>query len=159
MNINDAKFWLQFFNSVNSDVHPGLFRPDGEGTFEAIYSKKDYYDSNIDFIIGVYLSLQRCHLFNDGNKRSSLALFLVMLEQEGKYFGDEKFLADCQILYIEKELNEKDFITVIKFFIVDDITLPTSAGSVKNMERLTRQLNEGIKQVQININDLDNKLN
>lgn len=102
-------------NGENSGLYPGIFKD--AGTFEAIISKKPYYDSDLEFIIGMYISLQKCHVFHDGNKRTSLGLFELLLSSINFYILDEIKLVDFQVLYIENKITKEEFIIMINKLI------------------------------------------
>lgn len=57
----------------------------------------------------MYISLQKCHVFHDGNKRTSFGLLQVLLETNGYYILDELDLVDSQILFIEGKITIDKF--------------------------------------------------
>ncbi len=98
-------------NKLNSGLYPGSFKD--QRTFEAIISKYGYYNSELEFIIEMFISLQKCHVFHDGNKRTSLGLTQVLLEANGYYIIDEIEFVDAQILFIENKLCIEEFRTIL----------------------------------------------
>lgn len=94
-------------NAEHSGLYPGKFKD--KGTFEAVVSKKHYYNNDLDFAVAMYISLQKCHVFHDGNKRTSLGLLEYMLEKIDYSILSYLDLVDYQILFIENEICEKQF--------------------------------------------------
>lgn len=106
----DIKEIVKYASAINkeySGLYPGKFKD--VGTFEAVLSKSGYYSSNLEFSVEVYISLQKCHVFHDGNKRTSLSLFQAFLEASGYKLKDKVQCADYQILYIENKITIVEF--------------------------------------------------
>ncbi len=105
-------------NALNSGLYPGHFKD--QGTFEAILAKYYYYSSSLEFIVEMFISLQKCHVFHDGNKRTSLGLTQVLLEANNYYIVNELELVDAQILFIEGKINIDYFREIIYISIEKD---------------------------------------
>lgn len=106
-NIDEVVEIASLINKEHSGLYPGNFKD--VGTFEAILAKYGYYSTNLEFSIEVYISLQKCHVFHDGNKRTSLSLFQILLSSCGKNLSDRTLCADYQILYIENKISTEEF--------------------------------------------------
>lgn len=105
--INEVVKYASIINKEHSGLYPGKFKD--VGTFEAVLAKYGYYSTNLEFSVEVYISLQKCHVFHDGNKRTSLSLFQIFLGSCGMELKDKTLCADYQILYIENKITTEEF--------------------------------------------------
>lgn len=113
-------------NKQVSQFKPGIFKD--RGTFEAVIAKSVYFDeeTKLDYFVTMFVSLQKCHVFHDGNKRTSLSLFVYCIEEICGLnlikIADwlptaYEYLADSQVSYIEHYIDEERFRKNIFAFI------------------------------------------
>lgn len=67
----------KLLNTRHSDFKPGEFAD--RNSYEATFSKKGYYNSDLEFILELFISHHNVHSFRDGNKRTALNLFLDLI--------------------------------------------------------------------------------
>jgi death-on-curing family protein len=94
-------------------LYPGLVKY--EDGFFSIFASADYYEEPIQFLIKMYISLIDNHVFYDGNKRSALYLFVVLLASinYGIKKGKEKEITDSVITYLEKKMTKEELTILI----------------------------------------------
>lgn len=126
LDIDDFCDRVLAINKQVSQFKPGIFKD--RGTFEAVMSKSVYFDeeAKLDYFVTMFVSLQKCYVFHDGNKRTSLSLFVYCIEEicglnliqiaDGLPSAYE-YLADIQVSYIEHQIDEERFKRSIYAFI------------------------------------------
>ncbi|MEQ7217189.1 DUF262 domain-containing protein [Vagococcus fluvialis] len=102
----------QLLNSKHSNFQPGVFA--GKNEYEATFSKKCYFQSELEFIVEIFISHHNVHAFIDGNKRTALNFFLELLYKYTKfYIKDVLLIQDAQIYYLIEKINKEEFIQII----------------------------------------------
>ena len=71
--LKDYLHYGKVLNSKHSNFLPGVFAE--KNSYEASFSKKCYYNSELEFIIELFISHHNIHAFEDGNKRTALNFF------------------------------------------------------------------------------------
>lgn len=104
--------FAQILNFKHSDFNPGKFAE--KNSYESSFAKKVYYDSELEFIINLFISHHNVHAFDDGNKRTALNLFIDLIDKFTTFsIGDIITIQDSQILYLEKQINAEEFRKII----------------------------------------------
>lgn len=95
-----------------------------EDKFEAMaarphtkYFGVELYSTNFQKICCYYHSISRGHIFHNGNKRTALAVFLVLLEINGLILDvDDIFLEDftVKIAHEEKYRDDKAVMSIVE---------------------------------------------
>lgn len=107
-------YYAKLLNLKHSDFNPGIFAE--RNSYESSFAKKVYYDSELNFIISLFISHHNIHAFDDGNKRTALNLFIDMIHKfTNCYIEDIILIQDSQILYLEKKINEEAFRQIIYY--------------------------------------------
>ncbi|MBC1475303.1 DUF262 domain-containing protein [Listeria grandensis] len=110
--INEYLEYATILNSRHSDFHPGVFKE--RGAYESTFGKKLYYDSEIAFLIQLFISHLDTHGFHDGNKRTALNLFLDLVDKFTIFqVKDILLIQDAQILYIIKKISLEELEKII----------------------------------------------
>ncbi|MBN9648787.1 DUF262 domain-containing protein [Terrisporobacter glycolicus] len=106
--------YARLLNTKHSDFNPGVFVE--SNSYEASFAKKVYYDSELEYIINLFISHHNIHAFDDGNKRTALNLFIDLLHKfTNVYIEDIMIIQDSQILYLEKVINQEEFRKIIYY--------------------------------------------
>lgn len=99
-------------NSKHSSFKPGTFHE--KNSYEATFSKKYYYSSELEFIVELFISHHRVHAFMDGNKRTALNYLFDLLYKFTKYkISNVIRIQDAQIHYLTNRITEGEFIQII----------------------------------------------
>jgi hypothetical protein len=110
--IDNYIHFAQLLNFKHSDFNPGRFAE--KNSYEASFAKKVYFDSDLEFIINLFISHHKIHAFADGNKRTALNLFIDLIHKFTTFsIGDIITIQDSQILYLEKQINAEEFRKII----------------------------------------------
>lgn len=122
----------QLINTRHSDFNPGFFAE--RNSYESSFAKKVYFESELQFIINLFISHHNIHAFEDGNKRTALNLFIDFIDKfTNLYIYDILLIQDAQILYLEKLITEEDFEKIIYF----EVRLKMIKSNIKcNLEHL-----------------------
>ncbi len=121
----DIKYALKTQNIVISESG-GLFGVKDQGCLESVLEniKNDlYYPSFVDKITHLVHSLIKFHTFNDGNKRSSIALGAFFLEVNGLDFCVRKFQNEMENIVVwvaENKINKDLLWKLIDSIIFED---------------------------------------
>ncbi|UZP03733.1 DUF262 domain-containing protein [Clostridium botulinum] len=112
--IDEYIHYAKLLNIRHADFNPGIFVE--ENSYEASFAKKVYYNSDLEFIVSLFISHHNIHAFDDGNKRTALNLFIDLLHKFTTYYiEDIIIIQDAQILYLEKKINEEEFKHIIYY--------------------------------------------
>jgi prophage maintenance system killer protein len=112
--VNEYMNYSRLLNLRHADFNPGIYIE--ANSYEASFAKKVYYNSELEFIVSLFISHHNIHAFDDGNKRTALNLFVDLLHKfTGFYIKDIMIIQDTQILYLEKVINEEDFKHIIYY--------------------------------------------
>ncbi|KAJ74309.1 hypothetical protein M222_1558 [Enterococcus faecalis AZ19] len=104
--------YVQLLNSKHSNFNAGIFASKNE--YEATFAKKVYYESELEFIIEVFISHHNVHAFMDGNKRTALNFLLELLYKYTKfYLNNILVIQDAQIYYLTEQINKDEFVQII----------------------------------------------
>jgi len=99
-------------NIRHADFNPGRFAE--RNSYEASFAKKVYYDSELEFVINLFISHHNIHAFDDGNKRTALNLFIDLIDKLTNFYIENIItIQDSQILYLEKRINADEFRKII----------------------------------------------
>lgn len=102
----------QLLNSRHSNFKPGVFA--GENDYEATFSKKCYFQSELEFIVELFVSHHKVHAFMDGNKRTALNFFLELVYKYTKFYVKNILvIQDAQIYYLTEQISKDEFIQII----------------------------------------------
>lgn len=109
-------------------LQPGLMK--NENGFYSIFASAMYIDDPLDFFAKMYISLINNHVFNDGNKRTALYMFSVMLFPLEYKIVEERNedISNATILYLEKEISEG----ALKNLILDSLENTESTDDILN---------------------------
>lgn len=124
--------YARLLNTRHSDFNPGIFIE--SSSYEASFAKKVYYNSELEFIVNLFISHHNIHAFDDGNKRTALNLFIDLLHKfTNLYIDDIMVIQDSQILYLEKIIDEETF----KHIIYYEVRTKVFSTNIKcNLEHL-----------------------
>lgn len=112
--IDEFVLHAQLINFKHSDFKPGIFAE--RNSYESSFAKKVYFDSELEFIISLFISHHNIHAFEDGNKRTALNLFIDFIDKlANMYVNNILYVQDAQILYLEKKVTEEEFKKLIYF--------------------------------------------
>ncbi|MFS0776450.1 DUF262 domain-containing protein [Neobacillus sp. 3P2-tot-E-2] len=112
--IDEYVLHAQIINLKHSDFQPGVFAE--RNSYEASFAKKVYFDSELEFIISLFISHHNIHAFEDGNKRTALNLFIDFIDKlVNLYIYNIIIVQDAQILYLEKKITENQFKKLLYF--------------------------------------------
>ncbi len=112
--VNEYMNYARLLNIRHADFNPGIYVE--PNSYEASFAKKVYYNSELDFIVNLFISHHNIHAFDDGNKRTALNLFVDLLHKfTAFYIKDIMIIQDAQILYLEKNINEEEFRHIIYY--------------------------------------------
>jgi len=104
----------QILNLKHSEFNPGVFAE--RNSYESSFAKKVYYDSDLDFIVNLFISHHNIHAFDDGNKRTALNLFIDLIHKFTTFsIKDIIIIQESQILYLEKHINTEEFRRIIYY--------------------------------------------
>ncbi|MGM7637394.1 GmrSD restriction endonuclease domain-containing protein, partial [Bacillus sp. Hm123] len=106
--------YAQILNQKHSDFNPGRFAE--RNAYESSFAKKGYYNSELEFIVNLFISHHNIHAFDDGNKRTALNLFIDLIHKFTTFaIKDIITIQDSQILYLEKEITPEEFRHIIYY--------------------------------------------
>lgn len=110
-------------NKIFSYFNPGQFLE--KGNYEASFSKKAYYHSELDFVIELFISHNRIHAFYDGNKRTAFRLLVDLLFSIDYLIKDNyyDYISDIQLQFLTNAKTETDLKNIIYQGIVSKKTL------------------------------------
>lgn len=112
--IDEYVLHAQIINFKHSDFNPGIFAE--RNSYESSFAKKVYFDSELEFIISLFISHHNIHAFEDGNKRTALNVFIDFIDRlVNLYIHNILIVQDAQILYLEKEITEDEFKKLLYF--------------------------------------------
>lgn len=112
--INEYVSHAQIVNFKHSDYKPGFFAE--RNSYESSFAKKVYYESELEFIIELFISHHNIHAFEDGNKRTALNLFVDFIDKlVNLYIQNILIVQDAQILYLEKKITKEQFKKILYF--------------------------------------------
>ncbi|MDK0968524.1 DUF262 domain-containing protein [Clostridium perfringens] len=112
--INMYMNYAKLLNIRHADFNPGIYVE--ANSYEASFSKKVYFNSELEFIVSLFISHHNIHAFDDGNKRTALNLFIDLLHKFTMfYIKDIIIIQDAQILYLEKNITEEEFRHIIYY--------------------------------------------
>lgn len=130
--INHYMSHAQVINLKHSDFQPGTFSE--KNPYEASFAKKMYFNSELEYIINLFISHHNIHAFQDGNKRTALNLFIDFIEKlTNMYVSNVLIIQDAQILYLQKKITEDDFKKIIYFGVENKMI---KANTKCNLEHL-----------------------
>lgn len=124
---------INYFDVVHAiEVHDELINQSGgilgiinrgslESTLEHIQND-DYYPSFEDKLTHLFFSVIKNHSFNDGNKRSSIALSSYFLEINGFDFCTVKFMREMENIVVDVADNriDKDLLFELLYSILNE---------------------------------------
>lgn len=114
--VNDILEIAKKVNSNFSYILPGKYAD--KNNFAAVFSKAQYYERNIDFMIDMFTSFQYIHPFYDGNKRTLFYMYVNLVSELTDYrVINKSLLAKSQLAFLEKIISEDEFKKVIKYCI------------------------------------------
>lgn len=64
--INEYMNYARLLNIRHADFNPGIYAE--KNSYEASFAKKVYYNSELEFIVNLFISHHNIHAFDDGNK-------------------------------------------------------------------------------------------
>ncbi|WP_240689296.1 DUF262 domain-containing protein [Ammoniphilus sp. YIM 78166] len=112
--IDEYVLHAQIINIKHSDFKPGIFAE--RNSYESSFAKKVYFDSELEFIVNLFISHHNIHAFEDGNKRTALNLFIDFIDKlANMYIYNILIVQDAQILYLEKKITEDQFKKILYF--------------------------------------------
>jgi len=110
--LSDYLTYGQVINTKHSNFHPGQYA--NKNDYEASFSKRCYFSSELEFIIELFISHHNIHAFEDGNKRTALNYFLDLLYKYTRYTIQNILrIQDAQIYYLTNKITKDEFIQII----------------------------------------------
>lgn len=130
--IDEYVLHAQIINLKHSDFNPGIFAE--KNSYESSFAKKVYFDSELEFIISLFISHHNIHAFEDGNKRTALNLFIDFIDKlVNLYIHDILIVQDAQILYLEKKITEEEFKKILYFEVRKKMFKTTSKCNLEHL--------------------------
>lgn len=118
--VNMYMNYAKLLNMRHADFNPGIYVE--ANSYEASFAKKVYFNSELEFIVSLFISHHNIHAFDDGNKRTALNLFIDLLHKFTTfYIEDIMIIQDAQILYLEKNITEEEFRHIIYYEVKREV--------------------------------------
>jgi death-on-curing protein len=124
-----------------SGGHPGVLNAGGLESILQHIQNNDYYPSFIEKLTHLVYAVNKGHCFNDGNKRTSIALGAFFMEVNGLDILVSKFIIEMENIavavadnlinkdllndIIESILNEEEFNEELQIRIIDALSVDT----------------------------------
>lgn len=145
----------RFLNSKYSNFQPGTFSE--KANYEATFSKKAYFSSELEFVVELFISHHNVHAFTDGNKRTALNYFLDLLYKYTKfYIKNILVIQDAQIHYLTKKINKEKFIQIILNEVKSKVIKKNTRC---HLEHLIPRIELGEESSSVNASQTDRKSN
>lgn len=107
-NIRHYVSLMEYYNKLNSNYESG--KEIYEGYLELPLSRRNYYESDIDFIIGLFIRQNTLHLFPDGNKRTNCKIYTMFIENYTPFqVSSIAKLEKMQNKFVNNEISEVEF--------------------------------------------------
>ncbi len=101
-------------NSNFSYISPGKYAD--KNNLAAVFSKAQYYERSIDFMMDMFISFQYVHPFYDGNKRTLFYMYVKLVDEFTDYkVVNKSLLAKSQLAFLEKLISDDEFKIIIKY--------------------------------------------
>ncbi len=112
--VNEILDIAKYVNSNFSYISPGKYAD--KNNLAAVFSKAQYYERSIDFMMDMFISFQYVHPFYDGNKRTLFYMYVKLVDEFTDYkVVNKSLLAKSQLAFLEKLISDDEFKIIIKY--------------------------------------------